>query len=42
MKKIILYILLTPFSQFLSAQEDDDREKALSLKASRSLEIKTD
>ena len=42
MKKIILYILLFPFSQFLLAQDDDDSEKALSLKATRSLEIKTD
>ena len=42
MKKIILYILLFPLSQFLLAQEDDDSEKALSLKATRSLEIKTD
>ena len=41
-KKIILYILLFPFSQFLLAQDDDDSEKALSLKATRSLEIKTD
>ena len=42
MKKIILYILLIPLSQFLLAQEDDDSEKALSLKATRSLEVRTD
>ena len=42
MKKIILLLFFIPLSQFLIAQEELEEEKTLSLKASRSFNIKTD
>ena len=42
MKKIILLLFFIPLSQFLIAQEELEEEKTLSLKASRSFNIKTE
>ena len=42
MKKIILLLFFIPSSQFLIAQEELEEEKTLSLKASRSFNIKTE